>query len=163
MEWSSIKQNIVFKKWDPVLVELRHPRWGGEVTSNDASQGSRPTGECRDPCIAMTGWTSYYFEIFSYKTDWLLRWSVAVRRVRAGSLTCWRPRLVEPPLVSTGGRSRVIWGSPADTEVEIQSLPERKLEHSPRLARIKDGRTRNMKIPTVNTSQSILLWSSVFR
>ena len=69
MEWSSIKQNIVFKKWDPVLVELRHPRWGGEVTSNDASQGSRPTGECRDPCIAMTGWTSDYFEIFSYKTD----------------------------------------------------------------------------------------------
>ena len=60
MEWSSIKQNIVFKKLDPLLVELKHQQWGGEATSNDASQGSRVSGESRDPCIAMTGWTSYY-------------------------------------------------------------------------------------------------------
>ena len=63
--------------------------------------------------------------------------------------------MVEPPLVSTGGRDRVIWGSPApaDLEEEIPSWPERKLETSPRLARRKDGRRRNMRIPTVNTSQ----------
>ena len=57
MEWSSIKRNIVFKKWDPLLGELKHQQWGGEATSNDASQGSRATGESWDLCTAMTGWT----------------------------------------------------------------------------------------------------------
>ena len=59
MEWSSIKQNIAFQKWDPLLVELKHQGWEGEATSNDVSQGSRATGEWRDPCIAMTGETLY--------------------------------------------------------------------------------------------------------
>ena len=59
MEWSSIKRKIVFQKWAPALLgELRHQQWGGEATGNDASQGSRATGEssARDPSIAMTGW-----------------------------------------------------------------------------------------------------------
>ena len=73
-----------------------------------------------------------------------LRWSVAVRTVRAGSLTCWRQKGAEPPLVSTGGRNKIIWGSPAGLEEEIPSLTERKWE---------TGRQRNMRIPTVNTSQ----------
>ena len=52
MEWSSIKQNIVFQKWDPLLVELKHQGWGGEATSNDVSPG------LQDPEQGNTGETS---------------------------------------------------------------------------------------------------------
>ena len=82
-----------------------------------------------------------------------LRWSVAVRTVRAGSLTCWRQKGAEPPLVSTGGRNRIIWASLAAPEEEIPSLGGRKIETFPRPVRCRDGRKRNMRIPTVNTSQ----------
>ena len=69
MEWSSIKQNIAFQKWDPLLVELKHQQWGGEATGNDASQGSRATGEssARDPSIAMTGW-DFLLRILQYSS-----------------------------------------------------------------------------------------------
>ena len=68
-------------------------------------------------------------------------------------MTSWRQKVAEPQLVSTGGRNQIIWGSPLALEEEIQSFTERKIKTSLSITRIRGGRTRNMRIPTVNTSQ----------
>ena len=63
MELSSIKQNIVFKKWDPLLPDL--PRWEGRPwgPGHDVSQGLQDHGEVGDPETGRTG-DSHYSEIW---------------------------------------------------------------------------------------------------
>ena len=105
--------------------------------------------------VILPCWSGNWFSLLSEELGYLfLRWSVSVRTLRTGSLTSWRQKVAEPPLVSTGGKNKIISGSPAGLESELPSLTEeRKLKTSPPLVRWKGGRMRNMRIPTVNTSQ----------